>query len=270
MATLTETLTQLETRLQALVEGGLARLFNRQQHAAGLRALAAALRANLRQEPGGQWRAPHRLILHAHPALAARYLGESRQIEELAGLFTQLLAETGISLLAAPAIQIDSDETLAPGECFAEAYNPAANLSTTAVLPVGVRSAAERLPSGAFLMVAGGQIFPLAQAVVNLGRSPDSHLVLADGRVSRNHAQIRLTNGRFVIFDLNSTGGTFVNQQRIHQQVLQPGDVISLAGVMVIFGVESAGTGPLPKPGSDSLTRTQQYQAGSSKPVEKP
>jgi pSer/pThr/pTyr-binding forkhead associated (FHA) protein len=39
-----------------------------------------------------------------------------------------------------------------------------------------------------------------------------------------------------VLFDLNSNGGTFVNGQRTNQSVLHPGDVISLAGVSLIFG----------------------------------
>jgi pSer/pThr/pTyr-binding forkhead associated (FHA) protein len=42
-----------------------------------------------------------------------------------------------------------------------------------------------------------------------------------------------------VLFDLNSTGGSFVNGQRTSQTVLYPGDVISLAGVALIFGQDN-------------------------------
>jgi pSer/pThr/pTyr-binding forkhead associated (FHA) protein len=42
-----------------------------------------------------------------------------------------------------------------------------------------------------------------------------------------------------VLFDLNSTGGSFVNGQRTNQSVLYPGDVISLAGVALIFGQDN-------------------------------
>jgi pSer/pThr/pTyr-binding forkhead associated (FHA) protein len=41
-----------------------------------------------------------------------------------------------------------------------------------------------------------------------------------------------------VIFDTNSTGGTFINGRRIGQSVLYPGDVISLAGVIFIYSQE--------------------------------
>jgi pSer/pThr/pTyr-binding forkhead associated (FHA) protein len=61
-----------------------------------------------------------------------------------------------------------------------------------------------------------------------------------------------------VLFDLNSTGGTFVNGQRTSQTVLYPGDVISLAGVALIFGQDNPPprpdlmeTSPLNDPGSN-------------------
>jgi pSer/pThr/pTyr-binding forkhead associated (FHA) protein len=46
-----------------------------------------------------------------------------------------------------------------------------------------------------------------------------------------------------MIFDLNSTGGTFVNGKRVTQSMLYPGDVISLAGVPLIYGQETSVVG---------------------------
>jgi len=66
-------------------------------------------------------------------------------------------------------------------------------------------------------------------------------------RVSRSHAQLRLRFGHYVVYDLGSTAGTFVNGQRIEECVLRPGDVISLGGVPVIYG-EDASKGPEPHP----------------------
>jgi len=83
------------------------------------------------------------------------------------------------------------------------------------------------------------KVHPLNEAVVNIGRRLENQLVIDDPRVSRNHAQLRAIKGRFVLFDLNSTGGTFVNGQRTSQTVLYPGDVISLAGVALIFGQDN-------------------------------
>jgi pSer/pThr/pTyr-binding forkhead associated (FHA) protein len=81
-------------------------------------------------------------------------------------------------------------------------------------------------------------MIPLKELVVNIGRRPDNHIVLEDNRVSRIHAQLRAIKKRYVIFDLNSTGGTFVNNSRIGQAILAPGDVISLAGFPLLFGQE--------------------------------
>jgi len=101
-----------------------------------------------------------------------------------------------------------------------------------------------KLPENAFLIVEGVKVFPLKLPVINIGRRLDNQLVIDDPRVSRNHAQLRAIKGRFVVFDLNSTGGTFVNGQRASQTVLYPGDVISLAGVALIFGQDN----PPPRP----------------------
>jgi pSer/pThr/pTyr-binding forkhead associated (FHA) protein len=94
------------------------------------------------------------------------------------------------------------------------------------------------IPKNAFLIVNGWDIFPLDQAVINIGRRSTNHLAIDDPRVSRQHAQIRATQGRYKIFDLDSTGGTFINKKQVKQSLLRPGDVISLAGVHLIYGQE--------------------------------
>lgn len=90
------------------------------------------------------------------------------------------------------------------------------------------------LPPSAFLIV-NSQVFPLNRDLINLGRKLDNHIVIHDPRVSRNHAQLRLIEGHFVILDLNSTGGTFVNGQRVTKSMLYAGDSISLAGIQLKF-----------------------------------
>lgn len=91
------------------------------------------------------------------------------------------------------------------------------------------------LPEQAFLIVDGMKLFPLNRTVITIGRRFENTLVLNDPRISRIHAQLRAFNGRFVLFDLKSRGGTFLNGKRIEQTVVYDGDVISLAGVELIF-----------------------------------
>ena len=92
------------------------------------------------------------------------------------------------------------------------------------------------VPEDAFVIVDGIRVIPLTQTIVNIGRRVENTLVIDDPRVSRTHAQLRAINGRYIIFDLNSTGGTFINGERVTQSILYPGDVISLAGADLIYG----------------------------------
>lgn len=97
------------------------------------------------------------------------------------------------------------------------------------------QGAGNSVPDNAFLIVDGTKVVPLNQPIITVGRSLDNVLVIDDPRVSRHHMQLRLINGHFVLFDLNSSGGTFLNGQRTNQAVMYAGDLISLAGVKLIF-----------------------------------
>jgi pSer/pThr/pTyr-binding forkhead associated (FHA) protein len=70
-----------------------------------------------------------------------------------------------------------------------------------------------------------------------IGRSDAADLILDDRYVSRRHALVSVTaNGSVTIHDLNSTGGTFVNDERLTgPRVLQPGDVVRFAGLAARF-----------------------------------
>lgn len=105
------------------------------------------------------------------------------------------------------------------------------------------------IPQNAFLIMAGTQAIPLDKALITIGRSHDNTIVLDDPRVSRKHLEIRVVRDHFVLFDLNSSGGTYVNRQRVSQGILYSGDVVSLAGVTFVFSQDSR----LRTPGSDPI-----------------
>ena len=88
----------------------------------------------------------------------------------------------------------------------------------------------------AYLIVNGERHFPLDLPVINIGRRRENELTLNSRRVSRSHAQLRVRNGRFVLFDLNSTAGTKVNGVHVQQHILRAGDVISLSDVDLVYG----------------------------------
>jgi predicted component of type VI protein secretion system len=74
-----------------------------------------------------------------------------------------------------------------------------------------------------------GKTFPLEGDVLTIGREASNQIAINDAEISRKHSQLVLQGGKYVLTDLGSTNGTFVNGQRVTgQHVLQPGEVISL------------------------------------------
>lgn len=60
-----------------------------------------------------------------------------------------------------------------------------------------------------------------------VGRGAHNHLVLNDYRISRQHSRVTREQGSFVVYDLNSSNGTFVNGVAVSRQEIQPNDEIS-------------------------------------------
>jgi hypothetical protein len=70
----------------------------------------------------------------------------------------------------------------------------------------------------------------LAAARLVLGRSSACELVLADDTVSRRHAELRAEGGRWIVRDLDSSNGTWVNGRQVVEAEVRPGDVVHLGG----------------------------------------
>jgi len=90
------------------------------------------------------------------------------------------------------------------------------------------------LESSVFL-VFNRQIIPVDRKITRLGRQLDNDIVFNEEFVSRFHAEIRLEDGKYVLYDNESTSGTFVNSQKIERCVLNSGDLISLASIQIMF-----------------------------------
>ena len=231
-------LNDIETRLQNLIEVHLVRYLPKpatQDRIARL--IADALRANLStkslSKPDNT--VPTEFLLVVHPSRLEQWQKDPRLMEGLTKVIRLVASETGLKYTTAPTMSLISDPSLAVDNLDVRINKPA-NVAETQNMP----SNTEDVPvKAAFLIVGGTNVFTLNQPVTNIGRRLDNHLVVDDPRVSRYHAQIRFVRNRFLIFDLNSTGGTYVNGQRTTQSGLYPGDVISLAGLPLVFGQDN-------------------------------
>ena len=92
--------------------------------------------------------------------------------------------------------------------------------------------------------VPGVRVIPLDQQVCMLGASPGADVFLDNSYVSRMHAQIVGDSGRFIIRDLDSRNGTYVNGTRLGSEghTLQSGDLIELAEGEVRLRFQSRGS----------------------------
>lgn len=108
----------------------------------------------------------------------------------------------------------------APREARAVAVNPAEPVPRADSSRRGKRS------KGRKLLVTEGELkgtaVPLQSSVITIGRAPDSTLVLQDDYVSTRHARIYPSNDDWVVEDLGSTNGTWLNKTRVTRPTILP------------------------------------------------
>jgi pSer/pThr/pTyr-binding forkhead associated (FHA) protein len=102
-------------------------------------------------------------------------------------------------------------------------------------------TAVENLPSGSAMLLVqrgpdAGARFLLDTDMVTVGRHPDSDIFLDDISVSRRHATFTRTDGLYVVSDLGSLNGSYVNRDRIDTDVvLSGGDEVQIGKYRLIF-----------------------------------
>lgn len=78
------------------------------------------------------------------------------------------------------------------------------------------------------------RVIEIPSPVCVLGRDPNASVHLEEESVSKQHARLTCENGRFVIEDLESSNGTFLNGRRIHAATeIRAGDLIRLGAVIL-------------------------------------
>lgn len=78
-----------------------------------------------------------------------------------------------------------------------------------------------------------GDMVPIGNTLT-IGRNKFNQMVLSSQSVSNYHAKIYFEDGRYMLEDLNSTNGTFVNGITVDKKSLQPGDEISISQTVLL------------------------------------
>jgi hypothetical protein len=91
----------------------------------------------------------------------------------------------------------------------------------------------------AILVLRGGEgegdHFVLSSAITTIGRHADSDIALDDITVSRRHCEVLIDGGRFVVRDVGSLNGTYVNQKRVDEIELSQGDELQIGKFHLVF-----------------------------------
>ncbi|HEX9332941.1 MAG TPA: FHA domain-containing protein [Anaerolineales bacterium] len=80
-----------------------------------------------------------------------------------------------------------------------------------------------------------GAAYTLEGDQITIGRDSTNGITINDAEISRRHARLTFQGGKYILEDLGSTNGTFVNGQRLAgPRVLKPGEVVSFGEQIVL------------------------------------
>ncbi|MDY6872705.1 MAG: FhaA domain-containing protein [Chloroflexota bacterium] len=238
----------IEARLRNLFEDALFQVFREDSTPVHLiDALLSAIAQNMYQTENGDLLAPDRFTIQIAPDETPN---QDRRQELLYQISAELAAQAeanGFRFLTPPVIQLAPavrQENAPPRVKATFSRLPAALPDTAAMEDLQTVPVRPKIPQNAFLVIGGKTNFPLTKTVINIGRHSDNDLILEDQFVSRHHAQLRAIENSFVIFDVGSTGGIFLNNKQISRATLHPGDVLRLGTVNLIYSQDTTSEQP--------------------------
>ncbi len=266
-----QALQRFEEFVERLMEGSFTRLFRSPIQPAEI---ARRLEREMEARPTisvGRTYVPNHYEVTLHPEDYAEFEPFKHSLEHnMAEFISDLAAERGYSLVARPRVILKRGEAVPKRSIEVEAWlsdepalsalagsreaagreertgAPTEAITRTHAMP---RIRGVRMPVGApprpvapppaVLRALAGDMsdrdYHITRTLISVGRGLDNDLVIDDPRVSRHHAQITFRHGHYLLRDLRSTNGTFVNQQPIEAVVLASGDVISFGGYEMVF-----------------------------------
>jgi hypothetical protein len=248
-------LRNLESKLAGLVEGTFSRAFKSEVRPVEIaRKLTREMEENKVQSLSRTY-APNEYAVWLSPDDRKQFEGyEDDLATELSGYLLEHARRERIALVTSPKISFRTDDRLRLGEFGIQARLVRPSEDASQAPSQGdeghtmVYTASERLSEqlrepdhrrGAAKLRYEGKTAVLRSSGGVIGRSRECDVVLSDQNVSRKHAEVRPSGGRWIVKDLGSTNGVKVNGRRINgPQSLKPGDTIELGTSTIDFDLE--------------------------------
>lgn len=237
-------LQRFERRLEGLVEGTFALAFKSELQPVEV---ASAVQREMDERAAivaqGRTLVPNDFVVEASSSDRERLEVYSDSLgQELSKLAREYATEQGYSFVGPVRVRFDTAEDLKTGR-----FRIRSGVIRGSTIQEGeIRQPApehssrqgSKVQGSPRLFVEGkGEQAPydLGEQVTLLGRGTDCDLRLVDNGVSRHHAEIRMEGDDFVLVDLGSTNGSFVNGQQVRKARLSDGTRVSLGQTTLTF-----------------------------------
>ena len=234
---------KLESQLETLIEGAFARLFRRRLNARDIAVLITRSMEDNLIEPTDddpRYIAPDKYQILLHPDTVKHFLTAYPNLQSrLSNLIVDLGTQSGYRLNSTPIIKILADRSIPQHQfkVFAEHGSETHN-STAAMQPMDIPKTQAKVHHPK-LVIGDSETIELKKSLLNIGRENNNDIVIKDDYISRHHLQLRKRYGAYVLFDVNSRGGTKVNNTPVREHRLQNGDVIQIGHTQIIYTDET-------------------------------
>jgi FHA domain-containing protein len=245
-------LKSLESKIAGLVEGAFGRAFRSELRPVEIARKLAREMEEHKVVSVSKTYAPNEYHVYVSAQDRERFADyEGALVKELAGYLLEHARLEKLALISRPEIAFHVDDRLSLGEFGIQArmvqpQDAAHPEPTQGEVGHTMVYSADRLrppeagpaPTTA-VVVAEGRRMVVGRTGATIGRSRDCDIVLADGNVSRRHAEVLPTEGGWSVNDLNSTNGVVLNGRRIAGATpLKAGDRIELGTSELRFELE--------------------------------
>jgi len=242
----------LESKIAGLVEGAFGRAFRSELRPVEIARKLAREMEEHKVVSVSKTYAPNEYHVYVSPDDRQRFEDyEGALVKELSGYLLEHARLEKLALLSRPEIAFHTDDRLSLGEFGIQARmvrpeeDGQAGARQAEVGHTMIYSADRLRPVEAgpapttAIVVAEGRRMVVGRSGATIGRSRDCDVVLADGNVSRRHAEVLPTEDGWSVNDLGSTNGVLVNGRRISAATrLEAGDRIELGTSELRFELE--------------------------------